>query len=45
MKTQTNNYYKEFLLFLVKSVIFIVLVAMLLAYLIMRAVILLWARI
>jgi membrane fusion protein (multidrug efflux system) len=31
MKTQTNNYYKEFLMFLVKSVIFIVLVAMMLA--------------
>ena len=31
MKTQTNNYYREFFSFLVKSVIFIVLVAMLLA--------------
>jgi membrane fusion protein (multidrug efflux system) len=31
MKTQTNNYYKEFFMFLIKSVIFIVLIAMLLA--------------
>jgi membrane fusion protein, multidrug efflux system len=31
MKTQANNYYKEFFLFLVKSVIFIVLIAFLLA--------------